>query len=221
MKKTLLLGGMVAATLAAAGIATAQTATQTAAQTPTETSAPAAMRQLRGDTDNDGRLSRAEFVEGRIARLTAQDANGDGSVSREEMQAAGQARRAERADARFAKLDADGNGAISRAEFDAGHAARPDRGPRAERAGHHGRRGGARHAMRGAEGARERGPVVIAEVRQKLDESFARMDADKDGHVTADERRTSMRQLREARRERMTQRRAVPAPATVPAATSE
>lgn len=217
MKKTLLLGGMVAATLAAAGIATAQTMAQTA----TETSAPAAPRPLRGDTDNDGRLSRAEFVEGRLARLTAQDANGDGSVSREEMRAAMQARRAERADARFAKLDADGNGAISRAEYDAGHVARPDRGRRALGAGHHGRRGGARHAMRGAEGARERGPVAIADVRQKLDESFARMDADKDGHVTADERRTSMRQHREARRERMTLRRAAPAPATVPAATSE
>ncbi|NHN19485.1 hypothetical protein G6046_00645, partial [Bacillus amyloliquefaciens] len=58
--------------------------------------------------------------------------------------AAMQARRAERAGDRFAKLDANGDGSISRAEFDAGHAARPDRGPRAERAGHReGRRGGA------------------------------------------------------------------------------
>jgi len=219
MKKTLLLGGMVAATLAAAGIASAQNSAPNAAQT--------APRHVRGDTDNDGRISQAEFVEGRIARLTTMDANGDGSVSREEMQASMQARRVERADARFAKLDADGNGAIDRAEFDAGHAARPDRGPRAERAGHRGGGGwggGRGHAMRGprgAEGARERGPVVIAEVRQKLDESFARMDADKDGYVTADERRASMRQNWEARRERMTQRRAAPAPAAVPAATSE
>ena len=203
MNKTLLLGGLAAASLAVAGIAAAQTAP--APQQP-------APRHARGDIDNDGRLSQAEFVDARIARLTAQDANGDGSVSREEMQAAKQARRVERADARFTRMDANADGAISRAEYDAGHAARPDRGPRPERAG---RRGGRHHA-----GMRERGPVVIAEARQKLTESFARMDADKDGAITAEERRASMQQHRQARRERMSRPRAA-APAPVPAPTSE
>ena len=48
------------------------------------------------------------------------------------------------ADALYAEVVTAGPYAdLSRAEFDAGHAARPDRGPRAERAGHReGRRGG-------------------------------------------------------------------------------
>lgn len=212
MTKTFLLGGLAATAMAVAGIATAQT-----------TPAPQTAHHTRGDADRDGRISQAEFVDGRVARLSAQDTNRDGSVSAEERQASMQARRAERADARFAKLDADGNGAITRAEYDAGHAARPDRGPRAERGGHRGGPRGQHAGMRGprgAEGARERGPVVIAETRQKLAESFARMDADKDGFVTADERRASMQQSREARRERMSQRRAAQ-PAPVAAPTSE
>ena len=205
MNKTFLLGGLAATAMAVAGIAAAQTAP-----------APQTTHHVRGDADGDGRISQAEFVDGRIARLTAQDMNRDGSVSREERQAAMQARRMERADARFTRLDADGNGAISRAEFDAGHAARPDRGSRAERAGHRG--------PRRAGGARERGPVVIAEARENLAASFARMDADEDGFVTADERRASMRRHRQARRERMSQPRAAApasAPAAVPAPTSE
>lgn len=205
MNKTLLLGGLAAASLAVAGIAAAQTA-------------PQASHHARGDADGDGRVSQAEFVDGRIARLTAQDTNRDGSVSPEERRAAMQARRAERADARFARLDADGNGSVTRAEFDAGHAARPDRGPRA------GHRGGPRGQRAGMRAPREHGPVVIAEARDKLAASFARMDADKDGFVTADERRASMRLHRQARRERMSQPRAAapaPAPAAVPAPTSE
>ena len=90
---------------------------------------------------------------------------------------------------------------ISRAEFDAGHAARPDRaerGPGPERA-RSGPRGGPRHAMRGPEG-RERGPVVISEVAAKLGEQFDKMDADRNGVVTADERRADMTAHRAERR---------------------
>lgn len=204
------IGGVAAVALAAvAGVAMAQSPAQS--QTPQ----PGAerVRPLRGDADNDGRLSQAEFVDGRLGRLTAADANGDGSATAEEMRTALQARRADRADKRFAKLDADGNGVITRAEFDA---ARTERGPRRERA--HG--GGRHHVMRVAHRGRqaERGPVVIADMRTKLTERFARLDANSDGFVAADEQRAAGQAHREQRRERREARRmrepASPAPAS-------
>lgn len=194
MRKTF-IGGVAAVALAAvAGVASAQT--------PTPQPGAERVRPMRGDADSDGRISQAEFVEGRLARLTAADSNGDGSVTREEMQAVMQVRRAERADKRFAKLDADGNGAITRAEFDA---ARSERGPRRARA----QGGGRHHAMRSAHrGQRaERGPVVIADMRTKLTERFARLDANSDGFVAADEQRAARQAHREQRRERREARR--------------
>ena len=80
-------------------------------------------------------MTRAEFVDQHIARLTALDADRDGVVSVAEREAAGQARRARHADSRFAKLDANGDGAVSRAEFEAARAARGEAGGRRERAG--------------------------------------------------------------------------------------
>ena len=162
--------------------------------------------------DRDADLTRAAFVDARVSRLTALDANRDGTVSVAEREAAMQAKRAERANERFAKLDANSDGAISRAEFDAGRPERADRPERAERADGDDRgprgepgpgRGGPRHAMRGPGGpegpgapggpeGREPGPVVIAEVAAKLGERFDKMDADKNGVVTAEERRAAM-----------------------------
>lgn len=186
MRNTFLSSLGVLAVVAIAGAATAQAP------------APAA-HQLR-DGARDRNLTRAEFVDARVARLTALDANRDGSVSVEERQAAVQARRAEFANARFAKLDANGDGAISRAEFDAGFAAHGQRGPGAERAG---RPGGPRHAaMRGRGPGRQAGPVVISEVVAKLGERFDKLDANHDGVVTADERRAAMTAMRGARHDR-------------------
>lgn len=157
---------------------------------------------MRADTDGDQRLSQAEFVAHRMERLTAADANGDGSVSRDEMRAAGQARRATRAAARFDRLDADSNGAISRAEFDA----RGGRGNGAEAGAHQtrGHRGQARHAGRGESAA----PVVIAEARTRAAATFARLDADNDGFITAAERQAARGARGEHRRERMAGHRA-------------
>ena len=202
MRKTFIGGAAAVALAAVAGVATAQS------QTPQ----PGAerVRPLRGDADNDGRISQAEFVDGRLARLTAADANGDGSVTPEEMRTALQARRAERAEKRFAKLDADGNGAITRAEFDA---ARSERGPRRDRAHGDGRHHVMRVAHRGQRA--ERGPVVIADMRTKLTERFARLDANSDGFVAADEQRAARQAHREQRREARRMREpASPAPAS-------
>lgn len=204
MKKNLMLGGLAALTLAAAGgVALAQ-------QAP----AGAPQRHARADADNDGRISQAEFVQQRVQRLTASDANHDGTVSVEERQAAMQARRAERNTTRFAAMDTDSNGAISRSEFDTAHAARADgaRGERGERSrGHRGGRQGGRGGDMAQQGGRhgaERGPVVIAEVQTKATEAFARLDANHDGYVTAEEGRAGRQQMREQRRERMGERRA-------------
>jgi Ca2+-binding EF-hand superfamily protein len=192
MHKTLLAGGLAALMLATAGVAVAQ-------------QAPA--RPMRADTDGDSRLSRAEFVGQRVQRLTAMDANGDGSITADERRAMMQARMASRADARFDRLDANGDGAVSRAEFDAaregGREARADRGPRPMRA----HRGPGR-GQRGMARMEARGPVVIADVQARAEQAFARLDADNDGFVTAAEGRAGRQAMREQRRERMVERRA-------------
>ncbi|MBB4082133.1 EF-hand domain-containing protein [Brevundimonas lenta] len=187
MNRTFLLGGITALALTvAAGAANAQ---QPDAQQPT--------RAMRADADGDGRISQAEFVGGRIERLTAADANRDGSVTREELQAVGQARRAQRVEARFDRLDANDDGAISREEFDAPREARADRGPRPARA-HRG------YAGRGHRGDRmeARGPIVIADVQTRTEQAFARLDADSDGYVTTEERRAGREAMRQQHRER-------------------
>lgn len=195
MRKTLLAGALAALTLAAGGAALARQAPAQHAQV----SAPHAMR---ADADGDGRISQAEFVGRRVERLTAADADRDGSVAPEEMRAAFQARLAERAGARFQRLDADGDGAISRAEFEARRSpdARPQRAARMHR-------GAARMAHRGQR-MEARGPISIAEVRGKAEQAFTRLDADRDGFITVAERQAGMQAFREQRRERMTERRA-------------
>ena len=60
--------------------------------------------------------------------------------------------------------------------------------------------------MRGQ--GRERGPVVIAEAAAKLGERFDKMDADRDGVISADERRAAMAAQREQRQERRAARQA-------------
>lgn len=196
MNKTIIVGGLAALALTAAGgVAIAQ-------QQPQE-------RPHRGaqDADGDGRISQAEFVSGRVTRLTALDANRDGSVAREEVRAGMEARRDEMAGHRFDRLDANDDGSISRAEFDAARDARPARGERAGRPGRGGPRGMGGRMGRGGPGA-ERGPVVIADVQTRLGEQFARLDADHDGYLTQAERQAGHQQMREGRRERMQQRRA-------------
>ncbi len=191
MKKTLLAGALAALTLAAAGgVAIAQAAPQAAAP-----------RAMRADADGDSRISQAEFVGRRLQRLTAADADRDGSVTPGEMRAVAQARMAQRADTRFQRLDANSDGSISRAEFDGRRAARAEARPHRAARMH---RGAGRMAHHG-QGANMHGPVSIAEAQAKAEQAFTRMDADRDGFITAAERRAGMQAVR---RERMTERRA-------------
>ena len=187
MKKTVVIGGMVAVTFAA--LAGGVMAQQTQANRPARAQAE---------------MTQAAFVDARVARLTAADANNDGTVTAEEHQAAHQAKRAERSDARFSRMDTNGDGSISRAEFDA------PREARAERAGMRGPRGG-RGGDRAARMA-DRGPVVIADARAKAEQAFARMDADSNGVVTAAERQAVRGERRARMSERRAERQAAPAP---------
>ncbi len=195
MRKALLVGGLAALTLAAAGGAAL------AQQSPERPHA----RALRADTDGDQRLSQAEFLARRLDRLTVADADRDGSVTAEELRTAAQARRAGRADLRFDRLDADDDGMISKTEFDARREHRAE--ARAERAPRRAHRGPARQARRERR-MEDRGPVVIADVRARTEAAFVRLDADHDGYVTTDERRAVRADRREQRRERMAERRA-------------
>lgn len=156
----------------------------------------------RADADSDGRISQAEFVASRTARLSGSDANRDGQVTREEAQAARQAQRAERPGQMFARLDTDGNGSISQAEFAT---------PRAERAGpERAGRGGQRmqrHERRAGR-AMARGPVQIEQARTRAAEGFAVLDADRDGYLSEIERQAAPARMREARQEQRAERRA-------------
>lgn len=192
MKNTLLAGALAALTLAAAGdVAVARQAAPQAA----------APRAVRADADGDSRISHAEFVGRRLRRLTAADSDRDGSVTPEEMRAVARARMAQRADARFQRLDANNDGAISRAEFDDRRTARAEARPHRAARMH---RGAGRMAHHG-QGANMQGPVSIAGAPAKAEQAFTRLDADRDGFITAAERRAGMRAVRRAR---MTERRA-------------
>lgn len=209
MNKT--LGGVTAIAILTvfSSVAVAQTA---APQRP----ARAAMAQP---------VTQADFVARRVERLRAADANRDGTVTAEEMRAAGQAKRAERRAAAFDRLDANKDGSISRAEFDAPRAdgqraardERGRRGPRAEHAGRGHRGGMHRGAERMGRGGEGRFPIVIAEAERKAKEAFMRLDADRDGTLTVEERRAGMQARRAEMRQKRIERRAPAASPSTPA----
>jgi len=201
MKKSTLAAG------AAAILAVLTAGSALAQQAPT--------RAARGDTDGDGRVSRAEFVDGRVAHLTAIDANRDGTISAEERQSGIDTRRNQRASARFEALDKDGSGAVSREEFTAAREARGDRAGHAGRGGRDGmgrgghRGGGGRgHGGEWGQGAEARGPLAIADVSTRLTTQFDRVDTNHDGFITAEERTAARQAMREHRGERRAERMA-------------
>jgi hypothetical protein len=189
VKNTIVIAAAMA--VLAAGAAAAQ-------QAP---AANQAARGLRADTDGDRRISQAEFVSRRLDRLTAADANRDGSVTAEERRAVASTRKASRAADRFQRLDVNGDGAISREEFDARRAGHADRAQtRPARAMRVARR--AQRLERGAE-------IEIAQAQARAEQAFVRLDADRDGYITVAERQARTGAMREQRRERMAERRAL------------
>jgi Ca2+-binding EF-hand superfamily protein len=214
MKTSIWIGGAAAIALAtSAGMVVAQ---QAQPQDPAQSTSRQDRLMARVDTNGDGRISQAEFVAGRVSRLTATDTNRDGTVTREEMMAAREVRQDQRADQHFARLDGNNDGAVTRAEYDAAREARGERreerrAERGDRGPRRGMRGPGRGHRMGGEGMRgergERGPVVIAEVEARMAEGFAKLDANSDGYVTAEERQAARQSMRQERREHRRERR--------------
>jgi Ca2+-binding EF-hand superfamily protein len=69
------------------------------------------------DLDQNGEVSRAEFMAASDARFATADINFDGQLTLDELKSIGEARRVERAKKRFAKTDANGDGSVSEAEM--------------------------------------------------------------------------------------------------------
>ncbi|WP_072506281.1 EF-hand domain-containing protein [Phaeobacter porticola] len=69
------------------------------------------------DTNGDGQITKAEMEGLREARFTAADANGDGQLTLAEMEAAAQTRARTRAAAMLERMDADNDGTLSLEEL--------------------------------------------------------------------------------------------------------
>jgi hypothetical protein len=119
-------------------------------------------------------------------RLVRMDSNRDGAVTREERRAHVGEVMKEHQNAMFAAMDADNNGSVNRAEFDAHRERRiATRGEgKRER----------RMAMRGFADAD--GRIVIADAVKKALERFDAADANRDGTLTPEERRTAREAMR-------------------------
>lgn len=142
--------------------------------------APAAERPARlGQQD----LTRADAQARASAAFARMDANKDGALD--------QADRTARQSAMFDRLDTDRDGAISRAEF----AAMQARWGEARKA---------RAAARAARGAAASGPISQQAFIERALARFDRADADRDGTLTAAERKA----VRDTMRQRWQDRRA-------------
>ncbi len=143
-------------------------------------------------------MTRAEMQAMVKDHFAAADANKDGAITKEEVKARHEARRAERMDAHFKKMDADGNGSISREEFDAGHAARhgkmADSGGESQptmkmrHGGRHGMAMGMHGKMFDMADANKDGKVTLAEAQSAAMTHFDKVDGDRNGTITPAER---------------------------------
>ena len=169
-----------------------------------------AVESQRGNADRVGTLTRAEAEARAGAMFARRDANKDGKIDA--------ADRAARKAARFDAIDADKNGQISRAEFTA---ERPHRmkGRGAGMQGDHpkgehrmdGRRHRVNRGMMGAGAdADNDGAITQAEFTAAAARRFDRIDANKDGQATREERQALRSQMRQQWRERAGQRGAEP-----------
>lgn len=139
--------------------------------------------------DRDADLTRQQAVERADRRFAGLDLDNDGRVTADEARQAREQRRGDRAGRAFDRFDANDDGSVSREEFSQ---ARAERGQRPGE----GRRG--RGGIRGGHMFGEQGFVTREQMRERALARFDRLDANRDGTLTADERR----QGREHRRGR-------------------
>ncbi len=154
--------------------------------------------------DRDGDVTRQQAIDHADQRFARLDLDHDGRATAEEARQAFAQRREERFGRAFERLDADRDGSLSRAEFEQGRERRAEqRGERGPRRGMRGRRHGGqgRHAERMFG---EQGFVTREQMRERALARFDRLDQNRDGTLTASERRSgpSFRQHREERRGR-------------------
>ncbi len=154
--------------------------------------------------DRDAAITRQQAIAHADRLFDRLDANDDGRFTREDAQARRAERRERRAERLFERLDLDRNGSITRAEVNQAHARHGEqRAERGERRGMRGHRGGRRgaFAMRGPRLLGEQGFVTAEQFRERALARFDRADADRDGTLTAAERRAAREHRRERRSE--------------------
>ena len=174
--------------LASAGVALAQ---------------PQAMQHM----DRNADVTRQQVIERADQRFARLDVNNDGRATREEAQQAREQHREQAGDRMFERFDLNRDGNVTRAEFDQAREQRAERGgergPRAGMRGH--RRGGP--GMHGGEAMfGEQGFITREQMRERALARFDRLDANRDGTLTAAEREQGREQMRERFRERRQQR---------------
>lgn len=177
MRKIVTLSLAAAALAGAGGIAYAQ-ADQAPPTTRAEVEQRSAEMFARMDANDDGKLDQTD----RAARRAERGADGEA-----------------RSKAAFDRLDADKSGAISFEEFAALREQRQELGRERRRGpGRHGS-GPARFGARNTDTNRD-GTVTQAEFASAALARFDRVDVDKDGTISADERpaRRTMRRFRDA-----------------------
>lgn len=140
-------------------------------------------------------VTRQQAIDRADQRFREMDANNDGRFTPEEARQMHAQHRSRMQQQMFDRLDGNRDGNISREEFAAGHEARGGRGE-AMRGRGHSRRGmhhrGAGHGpgmeMRGGRLFGEQGFVTAEQFRERALARFDRLDADRNGTLTAGER---------------------------------
>lgn len=177
----------------------------------------AAAAQPQAGPRGGGELTRTEAMARAEQRFQRIDANRDGQITREEMRTARQQLRAERAqrrEQRLARLTPEQRARIAerraqrgaltpeqRAERRAQRRAQVQAMTPEQRAERRAQRQ-ARRAQRGAGLFAGGGTISLAEFRQQALTRFERLDLDRNGTVTREERRQARRQLRQMRQQR-------------------
>lgn len=129
MKRTL-ISTIAAASLVGLGIGAVATADDHKGKSGKHSEKRAEMLQ-QFDTNGDGQLDETERETAKLAKFSAIDTDGSGSLTKSEITAHMTKKMTERVDERFAKGDANGDGVISVEEFSA--AGKERRGKRGER----------------------------------------------------------------------------------------
>ncbi len=168
---------------------------------------PKGQVRISGDADGNGVVTRAEAQAQAATRFARLDVNKDGKLDAADRQAMREARRTRM----FERLDTNKDGQISKAEFSAERAPakRMAKGEPGKDGMHHGRRGHFRHG-RGMMGkmadADKNGAVTQAEFATAALQRFDRLDANKDGQVTKEERAAARERMKAEWQQRRAQK---------------